>query len=631
MERLKGEGVQDWLSQHLTAPWHGHQTVASELGNDIIANIKERWSQLDSSVRLGVLFSLISLKKAQQLQLRDKCQEMLKDYPTEGSLRFNVEQFADQAQLGSLMDGLTSHISRDGIKFHPKEFAYLNESVCRAGQGKDPKTKQYPPLTGPSLQQYFNLRDSHVSIHTERAEKLKKMAEQASPIVALAGGNMSSPVNSSGSAVASGSSPSNSPAAGVSVVGNGGNATIGAPVGSLPAPGAPGGPPGPPRPAKTSSTGLFVRKPAGSFLRNNPPRPMPLPRNPSTGQLPLRSPRLDGPTTPRLNQKSSRIQILDIQQGNEIMQSMNDEKKRKEQAEQREKELKKEQRALEQEAKRQQDAEKKAQVQKEREEKKREREEAKKIKEKQKQEREEQVQKEREQRQQRLEKEQEQQEQDRSKEARPLSNDDEGDDEASLSTLPARKRTRLVSSTSSRGESREDDDYDNGERPEGSNEGEPMSPVTPSLNHKYSNHGVRDDRRPTPAGHPSDGDHFHTDSYFPQQQSQDKQQQQQPPQQQPVSNILSDHPTIFQNINLLTEEDRAYIEAFLQGHPMKRPHENESLYQIVMNQEQVQDSSGRPMYETILIEMNFDTGEWKKIKRRRTKPHVPATAASAPQ
>lgn len=76
MERLKGEGVQDWLSQHLTSPWHGHQTVASELGNEIISNIHDRWTHLGPSVQLGVLFSIISLKKAQQLQLKGTCQRV---------------------------------------------------------------------------------------------------------------------------------------------------------------------------------------------------------------------------------------------------------------------------------------------------------------------------------------------------------------------------------------------------------------------------------------------------------------------------------------------------------------------------------------------------------------------------
>ncbi|KAF9354975.1 hypothetical protein BGX26_007136 [Mortierella sp. AD094] len=638
MERLKGEGVHDWLSQHLTAPWHGHQTVASELGNDIIANIKERWSQLESSVRLGVLFSLISLKKAQQIQLKDKCQElidhacsdpddwvrlvsqMLKEFPRDATLRFNVEQFADQAQLGSLLNELTSHISRDGIKFHPREFAYLSDSVCKAGQGKDPATKAYPPLTGPSLQQHFNLRDSHVAIHTERAERLKKMADQASPIVP-------SGTFPSVSAGAAGSAMGAAPPMGAPISATGPAATAASSsTGAASQTSAPLGPPGHPRPpAKSSSTGLFVRKPAGSFLRNNAPRPMPLSRNTSTGQLPLRSPRLDSPTTPRLNQKSSRIQILDIQQGNEIMQSMNDEKRRKEQAEQREKELKKEQRLQEMEAKRQQDAEKKAQLQREKDEKKREKEEAKKSRERQKQERD----------RQRQERDQDN-DQTQTGEIRgaPDDDDDDDEDEGSLSTLPAKKRARINSSNSRRGSRDDDDDndYDN-ERPDRS--GEPLSPVTPSLSHAYSSQISMDDGRPTPAAaHPPGGSDY-SDSYFPpqqqlqQQQQHHHQQQHQPQQQQQGSSVVSDNPTIFQDTNLLTTEDRAYIEAFLEGHPMKRPHENESLYQIVMNQKQVQDASGKIMYETILIEMNFDTGEWKKIKRRRAKPHVPTTTTTS--
>ncbi|KAF9433987.1 hypothetical protein BGZ76_008728 [Entomortierella beljakovae] len=627
MERLKGEGVHDWLSQHLTTSWHGHQTVASELGNDIIANIKERWSQLESSVRLGVLFSLISLKKAQQLQLKDKCQElidhacsdpddwvrlvsqMLKEFPKDATLRFNVEQFADQAQLGSLLDELTSHISRDGIKFHPKEFAYLSESVCRSGQGKDSATKTYPPLTGPSLQRHFNLKDSHVDIHTERAERLKKMAAQASPIVAS--GSFPSVGAGALGATTGNIQLSNASASSTSVGGGGSTATLStAPLasGSSAPSSGPLGPPGqPPRPpTKSSSTGLFVRKPAGSFLRNNAPRPMALARNPSAGQLPLRSPRLDSPTTPRLNQKSSRIQILDIQQGNEIMQNMNDEKRRKEQAEQREKELKKEQRQHELELKRQQDAEKKAQLQKEKEEKKREREEARKNKERQKQDKDRQKQ----------EKDHEQDHdspQTGETRRQPDDDDDVDGDEGSLSSLPAKKKSRPNKSSSRRGsrDDDEDNDYDN-DRPDRS---EPISPVTPSNNYAYSN---QEGGQPTPAITHSEGNGL-SDSYFPshQQQHQQHQQQQQPqpqPQPQPTSSVISDYPTIFQDTNMLTQEDRAYIEAFLEGHP-------------IMNQNQVQDAAGRVMYETILIEMNFDTGEWKKIKRRRAKPHVPASAA----
>ncbi|KAG0320280.1 hypothetical protein BGZ99_004624 [Dissophora globulifera] len=547
---------------------------------------------------------------------------MLKDYPIEGTLRFNVEQFTDQAQLGPLMDKLTQHISQNGIKFHPKEAAYLNDSVSRELQGRDPKTKDYPALTGPSLQQHFNLRDSHVSIHTERALRLRQIA-QASPVTGTAAGNMSSV--GVGASVVTGVSPPTSASAG---------STPGASSTATASPLGPPAPPGPPRPTKSSS-GLFVRKPTGSFLRNNAPRPMPLPRNPSAGQLPLRSPRLDGPTTPRLNQKMSRIQILDIQQGTEIMQSMNETKLRIEQAEQREKEMKKEQRAQEQELKRQQDAERKAQLQKEKDEKKKEREEAKKLKEKQKIDRDEQVQKERE-----RQKPDRGQEADQTRETRSLPRDDDDDDDGedgALSSLPAKKKMRRSTSRRSSRDDNDDYDYDNGqsEQPR-----EPMSPITPSLSSRYSSHSVQDDGQPTPMAGIISGDSskFSSNSYFPthtQQQvlHQDPQQQQQlhqaPQSHQslaPAEGGLPDHSSIFQHTNLLTTEDRAYIKAFLEGHPVIRPNGNETSYQIIMNQEQVQDPAGRTMYELILIEMNFETGEWRKIKRRRIRPHVTSTA-----
>lgn len=245
---------------------------------------------------------------------------MLKDYPSEGTLRFNVEEFVDQAHMGSLLENLTHHsmlavcfllllflfffgcvcpvrryekcthatisymhinipyfchctcllVNRDGIKFHPMEFAFLNKSVCKEGQGKDPKTKAYPPLAGPSIQQHFKLKDSHVTIHTSRAERLKKMAEQASPVIPSTASSLTS-----GSAVLS-SGPAGPGSTSASASGPGAGS-----AGAAAASGA-SGIGGPPRPAKATSSGLFVRKQSGSsFLRTNAPRPMALPRSKS--------------------------------------------------------------------------------------------------------------------------------------------------------------------------------------------------------------------------------------------------------------------------------------------------------------------------------------------------------------
>lgn len=212
--------------------------------------------------------------------------------------------------------------------------------------------------------------------------------------------------------------------------------------------------------------------------------------------------------------------------------------------------MKREQRAQEQELKRQQDAEKKAQLAREKEEKKKEREDAKKAKERQKHEREEQYQlqqREREREKEEREREREQNNEHNNTQTRSLPDDD--DDEASLSSVPARKKSRPNSSRD------DDEDYDNDQA--GPSSAAPLSPVTP-LAHSYSHHGIDD--RPTPMdttyADPAD-------SYFPPQHAQHEQHT------PAVSDAARDHPTLFQDTNLLTPVDRAYIIAFLEGHPGK--------------------------------------------------------------
>lgn len=229
-------------------------------------------------------------------------------------------------------------------------------------------------------------------------------------------------------------------------------------------------------------------------------------------------------------------------------------------AEQREKELKREQRAQEIEAKRAQDAEKKAAALREKEEKKKEREDAKKLKERQKQERDEQLAR---------EKQEKEQQQISVRETRPAPDDDEDDEEEpkAPTTQPARKKSRT---SSSRRGSLDDDDYDGAQL---GHAAEPLSPMTPSLTSRYSSQSLHDEGGPiameyTPAAETS----INADSYFPpnshqqplQQQQQVQQHQQPPP---PPGGAASDHPTLFQDTNLLTADDRAYITAFMEGHP----------------------------------------------------------------
>lgn len=167
-------------------------------------------------------------------------------------------------------------------------------------------------MTGPSLQTHFTLiSDSDESIHGDRIERLRKMADQASPAVPGGVPNSGSSVfgtsgndgsvgpgnNDGASSMDGGKGTSAGTAVGagsVQTIGSNGSLPSGAATTTGPGAGVASGPgaihgasgnialgPGgvPARPVKSS--GLFVKsKPSGSsFLRNSAPRPMPLPRS----------------------------------------------------------------------------------------------------------------------------------------------------------------------------------------------------------------------------------------------------------------------------------------------------------------------------------------------------------------
>lgn len=251
--------------------------------------------------------------------------------------------------------------------------------------------------------------------------------------------------------------------------------------------------------------------------------------------------------------------------------------------EKREKELKKEQRLQEIELKKQQEADKKAQLLREKEEKKKEKEDVKRAKEKAKQEKEEQAaaalaERERERERERLEQERLREQQSQAGEIHVL--DDDDSNEASLSSVPARKKTRLHSSNSRRGsrDGEDDDDYDGVDNPSSSGRPEPintghrdyssnaMSPTTPGLTSTYARQSLYD---ADPAGQQTPvhrASNAPTDSYFlhePQYQGETVPGQSL----QSPSSVVAEHPTLFQDTNLLRPEDRQYISLFLQGHP----------------------------------------------------------------
>ncbi|KAF2075666.1 hypothetical protein CYY_003039 [Polysphondylium violaceum] len=107
-----------------------------------------------------------------------------------------------------------------------------------------------------------------------------------------------------------------------------------------------------------------------------------------------------------------------------------------------------------------------------------------------------------------------------------------------------------------------------------------------------------------------------------QQQQQHYQQpiQQQPPpqqqqQQQPNSTITLE--SFFESANQLTPLSRCIIEQFIIGNTNNpTPHEG-NVKQIPLSIDIRSNADGEPVEETVIFEANYETGVWKKIKRKR--------------
>jgi hypothetical protein len=161
----------------------------------------------------------------------------------------------------------------------------MNNSICRHAQGQDPNTKKYLPLTGPAIQEHFTIKSSFNSIHAERLEKLKKMAEQAWPISGLTTpglhtANISNPLGGAG--VGGGASSSSNVSTSIQSNNLGTQGTGNAPssiqsTSTIPV-GQASSTTGTAMRPPAKSSGLFVSRKlstGSSFLRSNAPKSIP--------------------------------------------------------------------------------------------------------------------------------------------------------------------------------------------------------------------------------------------------------------------------------------------------------------------------------------------------------------------
>ncbi|ORY06555.1 hypothetical protein K493DRAFT_310502 [Basidiobolus meristosporus CBS 931.73] len=315
-DRKRAEGVQEWLSQLLTDPWISPTIAAGELTNDTLDDIKERWNLYETQIKLGVMFTLIGIKKNSLAEMSTKIEELITlgvEDPDEwvrliaqtfqgftASGRFNLEPQVFVERCTQPLSDLKDSLQKHGVGFHPRVFGYLNSQVVKSLQ----VTEGSKPV-----KTHFKVKGSQDAIHASRQEKLKAFVTTTNPTPA-------------------------GPAPGISMA----------------------------RPPPAGASSLFVNRrksSTNSFLRSSQPNKGPA----NAFSKGVVSNSVGG------YQRQQRIQLLDLDEGSSIIKKQEETKLKRQQDEQYEKELKRLKRKTEAEEKKQAEIEKKREREKEREEK----------------------------------------------------------------------------------------------------------------------------------------------------------------------------------------------------------------------------------------------------------------------
>ncbi|CAG8440493.1 2379_t:CDS:2 [Funneliformis mosseae] len=351
-DRNTPEGVENWLIQSSTNPWSFPSIVGPELTREILQHICNRWSSYSSNIKLGVLFALLCIRKISLNTMGNELSaiitngssdndewvrlvsKMLQNYPTTNALDLNIEQHIPKdAQEG--LQNLMERIQRTGIKFHPTEYAFIDRDISDAFSTL---TIELEPARHFALKQGFEI---------SKQQRLYALNNVAMPPPSP---GLTSPVNVTGFNFVSDQTR----------------------IGS-----------------SQASTGpsIFIPKRRPSQLSQPFLRSPSLPKPGSINIL--RGP--DSPTEPKITQgkkyvKPTKIQILDITTATTITRNQEETKLKTQMEEQQMKEMRRQEREKRQEERRREDEEKKNKKEREKAEKVRLKEEAKLAKEKEKQE-----------------------------------------------------------------------------------------------------------------------------------------------------------------------------------------------------------------------------------------------------
>ncbi|CAG8592532.1 1271_t:CDS:2, partial [Scutellospora calospora] len=355
LDRNTPEGVEAWLTALSAKPWSFPTTLGPELSQEMLKTIRDHWDTYTPNIKLGVLFSILNIRKLLANTMKNELlailekgtrededewvvliSKMLREYPSTSALDLNIEQHIPTAAQNGLQN-LMNKIRLNGIKFYPVEYAFIDRNICDSFSTLSLSTYATPS--------HFGLRDSTANTANQtRTTILNNMSVPPSP-------SLTSPVNATGF---------NFPQIGQSQ-----NQALH----------------GPPSRSNSTSSGIFIpgkRRPSQLTQPypkgKNPPKPGPI-NTTRAGSLPgagLASSSSESPAEQKVTitqgkkyQKPSRIQMLDISTGTKIIKDQEESKRLTQLEEQQSKEARRLEREKKQEERRREEEEKRQQKEQE--------------------------------------------------------------------------------------------------------------------------------------------------------------------------------------------------------------------------------------------------------------------------
>ncbi|KAF7731650.1 Negative elongation factor A [Apophysomyces ossiformis] len=204
MEKTTPEGIRKWITEEFVNTSWRSQTVAQELTHDILDVIRAQYDSYDKATKLGVLFSMLYVRKVDLPVLRENMIRILqiasdddddwvrivgnalKDFPITNRFNFNLQDWNKSSDSYSfMMEKITGAIKTQGFGFHLDEFimmesenwpsiAYVSESY----RSNRPTTKKHFTPRGPLRK--GRLAELLALCDEEKREQLVEMADVSS-------------------------------------------------------------------------------------------------------------------------------------------------------------------------------------------------------------------------------------------------------------------------------------------------------------------------------------------------------------------------------------------------------------------------------------------------------------------